>query len=208
MFFVFDGVDGAGKTTQLKLFCQWLEENGHASVFCRDPGSTQLGERMRGILLDDHDTPIDIRSEMMMFMTARAQLVAEIIKPALVAKKVVVCDRYVFSTVVYQGHAGNLDPQEIWPVNQAATGGLMADLTFILDLDVDTSMSRIGDSPDRMESRGKAYFENVRAGFLHEAKSYPRTVAVVDASRDVETIQNEIRTLAKKKMTNVNGETR
>ena len=69
-------------------------------------------------------------------------------------------------------------------------------------------MSRIGDSPDRMESRGKAYFENVRAGFLHEAKSYPRTVAVVDASRDVETIQNEIRTLAKKKMTNVNGETR
>lgn len=205
MFFVFDGVDGAGKTTQLQLFCQWLEENGHDGVFCRDPGSTELGEQMRGILLDDHDTPIDVRSEMMMFMTARAQLVAEIIRPALESKKVVVCDRYVFSTVVYQGHAGNLDPQEIWPVNQAATGGLMADLTFILDLDVDTSMNRIGDSPDRMESRGKEYFENVRAGFLHEAKRWPQGVEVIDASRDVETIQQQIRTLAEKQFTLVNG---
>lgn len=198
MFFVFDGVDGAGKTTQLNLFCQWLEENGHEGEFCRDPGSTELGEQMRGILLEDHDTPIDVRSEMMMFMTARAQLVAEIIRPALAAKKVVVCDRYVFSTVVYQGHAGNLDPQEIWPVNQAATGGLMADLTFILDLDVDTSMSRIGSSPDRMESRGKDYFERVRAGFLEEAKRWPQGVEVIDASQDVEAIQQEIRRLAEK----------
>ncbi len=198
MFFVFDGIDGAGKSTQLHQFAQWLENNGHQVVTCKDPGSTQLGEQMREILLSDHSTPIFMRSEMLMFMTARAQLVDEIIRPALSSGRTVVCDRYVFSTVVYQGHAGNLDPEQIWQVNEIATGGLMADLTFILDLDIETSLSRLGHSPDRMESRGDDYFNKVRNGFLHEADRWPRGVEVVDATGQVDEIQTRIRNIASK----------
>jgi len=206
MFFVFDGVDGAGKSTQLNLFSQWLTDSGRDVVTCKDPGTTKLGEKMRSILLGDHQTPIDMRSEMMMFMAARAQLVAEVIRPALEAGKTVVCDRYVFSTVVYQGHAGDLDPNEIWKVNHAATGGLMADLTFILDLDVDISLDRVGDSRDRMESRGRPYFEKVRNGFLEEAKRWPQGVEVVSATGTPEKIQTEIRKLAEKHMALIQGD--
>jgi len=109
MFFVFDGVDGSGKTTQLNLFADWLGQQGHDVVTCKDPGTTELGERLREILLHQSETPIHIRSEMMMFTTARTQLVEQIIRPALDAGKSVVLDRYVLSTVVYQGHAGDLD---------------------------------------------------------------------------------------------------
>ena len=206
MFFVFDGVDGAGKSTQLNLFSQWLTDSGRDVVTCKDPGTTKLGEKMRSILLGDHQTPIDMRSEMMMFMAARAQLVAEVIRPALEAGKTVVCDRYVFSTVVYQGHAGDLDPNEIWKVNHAATGGVMADLTFILDLDVDISLDRVGDSRDRMESRGRPYFEKVRNGFLEEAKRWPQGVEVVSATGTPEKIQTEIRKLAEKHMALIQGD--
>ena len=141
-----------------------------------------------------------------MFMAARAQLVAEVVRPALEAGKTVVCDRYVFSTVVYQGHAGDLDPSEIWKVNHAATGGLMADLTFILDLDVDVSLERVGESRDRMESRGREYFDKVRSGFLDEAERWPQGVEVVSATGTPEKIQTEIRKLAEKHMALIQGE--
>ena len=206
MFFVFDGVDGAGKSTQLNLFSGWLTDNGRDVVTCKDPGTTKLGEQLRSLLLGDHQTSIDMRSEMMMFMAARAQLVAEVVRPALEAGKTVVCDRYVFSTVVYQGHAGDLDPSEIWKVNHAATGGLMADLTFILDLDVDVSLERVGESRDRMESRGRKYFDKVRSGFLDEAERWPQGVEVVSATGTPEKIQTEIRKLAEKHMALIQGE--
>ena len=105
MFFVFDGVDGSGKTTQLNRLADWLRSQDREVVVCKDPGTTELGERLREILLSKSETPIHMRSEMMMFTTARTQLVEQIVRPALAAGKTVVLDRYVLSTVVYQGHA-------------------------------------------------------------------------------------------------------
>ena len=196
MFFVFDGVDGAGKSTQLAMFIQWLSEEGHDVVSCNDPGSTELGERLRAILLGKHEIPISNRAEMMLFSTARTQLVEEIVRPALAARKTVVLDRYIFSTVVYQGHAGDLDPETIWAVNRIATTGVMPDATFILDIPVEIALTRMGDTLDRMESRGAAYLGRVREGFIAEAERWPDCVDVIDANRSPEEIQFEIRAAA------------
>lgn len=192
MFFVFDGVDGAGKSTQLEMFVKWLQCQDHDVVICKDPGSTELGERIRSVLLGKHDIPISMRAEMMLFTTARTQLVQQIIKPALANKKTVVLDRYIFSTVVYQGHAGDLDPEELWSINRIATEGTMPDMTFLLDVPVEVAMERIGDSRDRMESRGKEYFERVRQGFIDESERWPESVELVDATRSTVEIHSDI----------------
>lgn len=198
MFFVFDGVDGAGKSTQLDRFVDWLRSRDHDVVTCQDPGSTDLGERLRAILLGKHEIPISIRAEMMLFTTARTQLVEQIVKPALANRRTVVLDRYIFSTIVYQGHAGDLDPEALWTVNRIATDGLMPDATFILDVPVETAMQRIGKSRDRMESRGESFMQRVRDGFLAEAKLHPENVNVIDATRPPEIIQSDIRSIASK----------
>jgi dTMP kinase len=195
MFFVFDGVDGSGKTTQLNQLADWLREQGHDVIVCKDPGTTELGEKLRSILLSKSEVPIHMRSEMMMFTTARTQLVEQIIRPALAEGKTVVLDRYVLSTVVYQGHAGNLDADAIRMVNDFATDGLWPDQTFILDLPAETAMQRLGDDLDRMESRGLAYFEKVRSGFLAEAEKQT-DVSVIDATQEIDTIAGSIRKIA------------
>ena len=198
MFIVFEGVDGAGKTTQLVQLVEWLEQRGTSVVTCKDPGSTKLGEQLRTILLSSVDTPISMRAEMMMFTTARTQLVEEIVRPALAAGKTVVLDRYIYSTIVYQGHAGNLLTDEIRKVNRVATGGLMPELTFMIDLPVDISMQRLGKSLDRMESRGKDYFEKVRSGFLAESKRAETGIELVDGNRPPEEIQAELRVITER----------
>jgi dTMP kinase len=198
MFFVFEGIDGAGKSTQLTRFNQWLESLGHDVVTCADPGSTPVGEKLRSILLERHSMPIHMRTEMMLFTSARTQLVEEIIKPALAASKTVVLDRYLWSTVVYQGHASDLDPEAIWEVNRIATDGLMPDATFVLDLPVDVAMTRLGKSLDRMESRGAAYMQKVRDGFLTEAKNFPDQVFVIDALADPDGVAEQIQLVAQR----------
>jgi len=196
MFFVFEGVDGAGKSSQLTRFNAWLESLGHDVVTCADPGSTAVGDKLRAILLEKHSMPIHMRTEMMLFTAARTQLVEEIIKPALEASKTVVLDRYLWSTVVYQGHAADLNPDGIWQVNKIATDGLMPDATFVLDLPVDIAMKRIGKSLDRMESRGVEYMQKVRDGFLTEAKRFPDQVFVVDASATEDDVARQIQNIA------------
>jgi dTMP kinase len=196
MLIVFDGIDGAGKSTQIESTCRWLElRRGQPIRRLRDPGSTPLGMRMRQLLLDRHEIPISPLAEVMLFMTARAQLVAEEIKPALARGEWIVCDRFGFSTVVYQGHAGGIAPDEIWRVNQVATEGITPDLTIILDLPAEVASQRIQRERDRMESRGADYFQRVREGFLLESRRWPRGVAVVDANRSAEAIQTEIQQL-------------
>lgn len=196
MFFVFEGIDGAGKSTQLTRFNQWLGSMGHDVVTCADPGSTAVGEKLREILLEKHSMPIHMRTEMMLFTSARTQLVEEIIKPALAANKTVVLDRYLWSTIVYQGHAADLSAEGIWQVNQIATDGLMPDATFILDLPVDVAMKRLGKSLDRMESRGAEYMQKVRDGFLAESERFPKQVFVVDATADPDKVANQIQAVA------------
>lgn len=197
MFFVFDGIDGAGKSTQVGQFVEWLQGLGREVVRCQDPGSTALGDRLREILLGRHEIPISMLAEMMLFTTARTQLVQEIVKPALAEGKTVVLDRYLLSTVVYQGHAGALDPDSIRQVNQIATEGLQPQATFILDLPVEMALQRLGASLDRMESRGPDYLEQVRRGFLNEAQRDPQRLKVIDAQRSAEAIQQDIRDQAR-----------
>lgn len=196
MFFSIDGVDGVGKSTQIELFCQWLRERGHDIVTCRDPGSTRLGESLRRIVLEGHEIPIHRRSEMLVYMAARAQLVEEIIRPALAAGQTVVSDRYLLANVVYQGHAGGLGADQVWQVGDVAIGGLHPDLVIVLDLDVACATLRRVGPADRMEAQGQAYLQQVRDGYLAEAQQQHESIVVIDASGDIQTVQRAIRAAA------------
>jgi len=215
MFFSFDGIDGVGKTTQMQLFCQWLADECHEGaqgegrgegrgggrevVTCRDPGSTPLGERVREILLtSDENTPIAARSEMLLYMAARAQLVDQIIRPALSTGKIVVSDRYLLANVVYQGYAGGLDVSSLRDVGRVATAGLMPDCTFLLDMSPALALDRMGDQLDRVESRGNEYREQLRQGFLQEAALLGDDVHVIAADRPINEIQAELRDIAQR----------
>jgi len=160
---------------------------------CRDPGSTPLGEAVRDLLLHRHDLRIDRRSEMLLFMAARAQLVEEVIRPALAQGKTVISDRYLLATVVYQGHGGGLDVPSLWEVGRVATGGLQPDLTIVLDLPAEIAAARLQGELDRMEQQGDAFHERVRQGFLLEAARQPDRIVVVNAARDIDQIQADVR---------------
>jgi dTMP kinase len=203
MFFSFDGVDGGGKTTQIALFCDWLRDAGHAVLACRDPGSTRLGEAVRAIVLGERDTvlgerdlAISRRSEMLLYMAARAQLVEEIIGPALEAGQLVVADRYLLANVVYQGYAGGLDVESLWRVGEVATGGVMPNLTFVLDLSPAEAARRLSRPLDRMERQGESFRAALRAGYLAEAARQPEKIVVIDAARSVDEVQADIRRAA------------
>jgi dTMP kinase len=192
MFYSFDGLDGTGKSTQLRLFADWLRSQGREVVTCIDPGSTPLGEAIRKILLDSKETPISRRSEMLLFMAARAQLVEQVIRPALDAGKTVVSDRYLLANVVYQGHAGGLDVETLWQIGEVATAGVKPDKTFVLDMPSEAATHRIGRELDRMESFGNEYRSRLRAGFLTEAARRPQEMIVIDAARPIEVVHAEI----------------
>lgn len=196
MFFSFDGVDGTGKTTQLSLFCDWLRSQGHDLVTCRDPGGTRLGEQIRSILLDSRDTPIHGRSEMLLYQASRAQLVEEIIRPSLADGKTVVTDRFLLATVVYQGHVRGLGADAVRDVGRVATSGIGPDLTFVLDMPAAEASRRIKGEMDRMESEGLQFLEDVRQGYLAEAKQDPDHLVVIDANRSIEEVQQNIREIA------------
>ena len=199
MFFSFDGADGVGKTTQIEKFCDAMRGRAHDVVTCRDPGSTLLGEKVRQILLSSGpDTPISRRSEMLLYMAARAQLVEEVIAPALAAGKTVVSDRFLLANVVYQGHAGGLDVEEIWRIGNFATAGAEPDLTLLLDMEPKAAGARISRKLDRMEQQGDAYRENLRAGFLAEARRAPDRIVVINADQSVEAVHAEILAAAEK----------
>ena len=195
MFFSFDGLDGTGKTTQMNLFLEWLRSRGRDVVQCIDPGSTPLGEQIRSILLG-HELPICRTSEMLLFMAARAQLVDQVIRPALDAGQIVVSDRYVLANIVYQAYAGGLEVETVRAIGETATSGLMPDLVFVLDLDPQAAAARMQRDLDRMESRGLEFQARLRAGFLAEAARDPQRVLVVDAGREIDTVQAEIRAAA------------
>jgi len=193
LFLSVDGGDGAGKSTQLDLLLPWLRERGHDIVACRDPGSTPLGEAIRQIVLHRHDLSIHRRAEMLLYMAARAQLVEEVIRPALDQGRTVVSDRYLLANVVYQGYGGGLDVEELWRVGNTAVAGLMPDLVLLLDVPIEVAQQRIGRPLDRMESQGAEFRRRVRNGFLTEAARRPDRILVVDASGTVEEVQAALR---------------
>ena len=181
-FIVLDGMDGAGKSSQLGPLVEWLRASGREVVTCRDPGSTAVGDAIRAILLDRHDLSLNPTSEMLLYMAARAQLVAEVVAPALARGAWVVSDRFLLSNIVYQGHAGGLDPATIRSVGGVATGGLAPDLVLVLDLDLVTASRRLDRPLDKLESRGDAYRQRLRDGYLGEAGADPERIRVIDAT--------------------------
>jgi len=193
-FISLDGPDGGGKSTQAARLVDWLGSRGVAVIPCRDPGGTALGDRLRSILLDRSNLEFCLRSEMLLYMASRAQLVEEIIRPALKKGKVVVSDRYLLANVVYQGYAGGLSAETLWEVGRAATGGLMPDLTLVLDLPTDVARARVGLARDRMEDRPIDYHERVRAGFAEASLTYPAPIRVIDASAANEVVARHIQT--------------
>jgi dTMP kinase len=193
-FLTLDGIDGTGKSTQCRLLVDWLNNTGIPAVACADPGGTPLGDQLRQILLASQ-ADMDERAEALLFMASRAELVTKVIRPALDVGRVVICDRFVAANVVYQGHARGLSPEELWAVGRFSTGGLMPELTVILDLPVEAAVARRGRTADRMEGRGLDYLERVRRGFLAEAARQPSAFQVVDASPDVDAVQKRLRQL-------------
>ena len=195
MFITFDGGDGCGKSTQIKLLGAWLADRGVETVLCRDPGSTPLGDAVRGILLQRKDLDICTTAEMLLFMTARAQLVEEVIRPALDAGKMVLGDRFLLSNFAYQSFGGGLPLDAMRSVGRIATGGLLPDMGFVLDLPYETGLARVGSrgTPDRMENKGEEYHKRVRQGFLDLASLDPDRYLILDASESIETICQQVR---------------
>jgi dTMP kinase len=173
-FLVLDGPDGGGKTTQAARLADWLRGRGFDVVTCRDPGGTALGNRLRAILLERDPVAISLRAEMLLYMASRAQMVVEVIRPALEAGRVVVCDRFTLSTIVYQGYAGGLGISQVDLIGQTATDQLQPDLTLILDLPTQAARARVGPARDRIEDRPADYHERVREGFLLAAREWQR----------------------------------
>ena len=192
-FIVLEGIDGAGKSSQVEPLVAWLRGCGRAVTTCRDPGATAAGDAIRAILLDRHDLQLAPTSEMLLYMAARAQLVAEVIQPSLARGEWVVSDRYLLANIVYQGHAGGLDPDTIRQVGAVATGGLEPDLVLLFDVDLETAARRLARPLDKLENRGDEYRGRLRAGYLAEAARRPDRIAVVDATGDLATVQANVR---------------
>jgi dTMP kinase len=191
LFVSLDGLDGTGKSTQCRLLAAWLRGRGLEVQECTDPGGTAVGGVVRDLLLH-HRGELALRCEALLFMASRAQLVAEVIRPALDAGRAVVCDRYVLANVVYQGHAGGLDPRQLWDIGRFSTAGLEPDLTLVLDLPPELALARRRRPADRVESRDAGYQARVRDGFLTEAGLRPERIRVIDASPPVEVVHERI----------------
>jgi dTMP kinase len=201
MFITFEGIEGSGKTTQIKLLIRVLEAKGYECFATREPGATKIGDKIRAILLDAaHNTMLPL-TELLLYEADRAQHVHEVIKPALAANKVVVSDRFFDATTVYQGYARGLDLDLIQQIHGIVLGGLRPDLTLILDLPVHAGLERAwqrinsqsGTLPeDRFEQEAFAFHERVRQGYLTLAKREQQRFRVIDASRKPQAIHREI----------------
>ena len=190
LFITLEGGEGAGKSVQLDALAAELSGQGRNVVTTREPGGTPLGDRLREVLLD-LDSEFDPLAEAMLFAAARAELVSTVIKPALDRGDFVICDRYSDSTVAYQGYASGVDLMSIGQLNQTSTGGLLPDLTVLLDLPVEDGLQRSGGS-DRFESEDVAFHERVRKGYLALAEHDAERWLVVDATQERIAITSQI----------------
>ncbi|SET05066.1 dTMP kinase [Anaerobranca gottschalkii] len=188
-FIVIEGPDGVGKTTQSKLLCQFLHNKGIKYIYTREPGGTQIGDSIRELLLNPENKIVPI-AECLLYASARAQLIEEVIKPALSKGYWVVSDRYLHSSIVYQGIGLSLGDNLVEEINKIATGGLMPDYTFLIDLETDIALSRITRTKDRIESRGLDYFQKVREGYHKLLNEY--NMILIDGNKDIEELHREI----------------
>lgn len=194
VFVTFEGVDGVGKTTQCSLLCTELERRGREVVRLREPGGTRCGERIRSLLLDADLAGMDPRCELLLYEAARAQLVSEVVRPALARGAVVVSDRFFDSTTAYQGFGRELGLEAIGFANDLACGGTVPDRTVLLDMDGGDAWKRaVTEGADRLELEGPAFQARVRAGFLDAAGREPDRIRVVDARGSREQVWHRVR---------------
>ena len=193
VFITFEGIEGCGKSTQAKMLYEHLIEEGCGVLATREPGSTNIGCIIRETLLTTKYAEMDPRTELLLFAACRAQHVQELVKPALAAGKTVVCDRYTDSTLAYQAYGRGLPFVEVERISDWAAAGVVPDLTFLLDLPVETALKRIAkDQLDRIERADRAFHERVRDGFLALAGMYPERFRVLDAAKEPMGIHRDI----------------
>ena len=195
LFISLEGVEGCGKSTQAELLAQWLEERGHAVERAREPGGTPVGEAIRNILLDPENSAMVPRAELLLYEAARAQHVAERIRPALERGAIVVCDRFTDSTTAYQGAGRGLGREVIEELHAVAAEGLKPDLTVLIDLPVAEGLARAArvKARDRIEHEAAAFHERVRQAFLEGASREPARVKIVDGLAPLEQVRDAIR---------------
>lgn len=199
MFITFEGIDGSGKSTQFRRVADYLEQQGRTVCCSREPGGTRIGDKVRAILHDVAHTEMTAQAEILLYSASRAQLVCEVILPALEKGEIVLCDRYVESTYAYQGYGRQLDFNSLQNLTELATQGLKPDLIIYLDIDIELGLQRKfeaqskGEALNRMDKLERAFYQRVRAGYLAMAERDPSRWFVVEASRPVEQVYQTIR---------------
>lgn len=194
MFITFEGIEGCGKTTQLRLLAEELERRGLNVVRTREPGGSPIAEKIRTILLDAENRALVPRAELLLYAAARAQHIDEVVAPALAAGKIVLCDRFIDATEAYQGHGRNLDRRTIATLNSLACSGVKPAMTILIDCDVETGLGRAksriaacdGPAEDRFEQECLQFHEKVRAGYLEVAHREPERVTVISGTMSVD----------------------
>lgn len=196
LFISLEGSDGAGKSTQIANVRQFFEDRGITPLMTREPGGTSISEKLREILLDSNNSEMSPIAEMMIYAASRAQLVAEFIKPAMDRGEVIICDRFIDSSIAYQGYGRGLGDM-VEAVNNYAIDGILPDLTIFLDLNPAIGMERVsfragGEAPDRLEQEKMDFHYRVYEGYRKVAEAHPERIASIDASRSIEEIKDEI----------------
>jgi dTMP kinase len=196
MFITLEGPEGSGKTSHIPYLAGYLREKGHVVFPTREPGGTVISEQIRDILHDLKNAEMHPHTETLLYQAARAQIVEQVIKPRLDDGEIVISDRYYDSTVAYQGYGHRQDLDQVRALVKYATGGLVPDLTILLDLDVETGLQRKkknGLEWNRMDAHSVEFYERVRVGYLEMAKQEPDRWVVIDSSREWDVVQEELR---------------
>ena len=203
MFITFEGPEGSGKSSQLPDLAQWLRDAGYQVHTTREPGGTKIGDQVRSILGDLENTAMKPRTEILLFLASRAQLVEEVFRPLLKTDTIILCDRYADSTLAYQGYGHGVSLDTLRQLLAFATGGLQPDLTLLLDLDVETGLNRrrnSGGEWNRLDAYAVAFHKRVRAGYLALAADDPARWSIVNADQPIEKVQMDLRKVIAKKL--------
>ena len=200
VFITFEGLDGCGKSTQMELLAEGLRERGYVVLVTREPGGTPLGEAVRDVLLDPRYHGMSARSEALLYAAARAHLVEQVIRPALADGQVVICDRYLDSSLAYQGYGRGLGADDVITLNVWATECMFPDLTIFLDLDDAVRGTRLDAVPDRLEAEDEAFHQRVGEGFQELVESHPHRIHRVDAGGSKADVQERVRVVVEEEL--------
>lgn len=195
MFITLEGPEGSGKSSQIGLLAEFLQRQGFSVITTREPGGTAIGDQIRHVLHDVANTAMSSTAELLLYSASRAQLVNELVRPALAAGQVVICDRYADSTLAYQGYGRFLNLSDLQTITQFATGGLKPDLTLLLDIDVEHGLARRrdgGDEMNRLDLERVSFHQRVRAGYHQLAQAEPARWVIVDADQSIEAVQAKL----------------